>query len=166
VIALAASASLAACRDWATGQGRNGLNPTRVATDASSGPSGENPTGTVAFQFGGGGGPHWNGEVSCLSVRGNTAIIGFGDGFYWDVGQSYWVTGLVRIVDNGPGPGDTFEYVESETGEPGPPPGPPSGDPLPGPTDCSSFPPDQHVYDIASGGFQVVDGQPPRAAND
>ena len=166
MIALAASASLAACRDWATGTGGNGFSPTFVGLDASSGPSGENPIGTVRIHFGRIG-PDWRGEVSCLSVRGNTAIIGFGEGYYSDVGQTYWVTGLVRVVDNSPGPGDKFEHVELQTGEPDPGPPPPrTGDPLPGPTDCSSFPSDQQVYDIANGGFQIVDGQPPRASND
>jgi hypothetical protein len=159
LIALAASTSLAACRDWATGQGGNGLNPTVVNLDASSGPSGESPIGTLSFHFGGGNGPDWHGDVSCLSVSGHTAIIGFGNGDYHDLSVTYWVSGLVRVVDNGP-TGDTFEYVELKTGEPGPRPGPPPGDPLPGPTDCSSFPTDRTVYDIAQGGFQVVDGQP------
>ena len=164
LIALASSASLAACRDWATGTGGNGLNPTIVDLDASSGPSGQNPTGTVSFHFGGGNGADWHGDVSCLSVSGNTAIIGFGEGDYHDVGETYWVAGLVRIVDNATG--DTFEHVDLQTGEPGPRPGPPPGDPLPGPTDCSSFPDDRAVYDIANGGFQVFDGQPPHASKD
>jgi len=165
VIALACSASLAACKDAVTGWGGNPqLNPAFVALEASSGVSGENPTGTVRIHFGGGTGPDWRGQVSCLSVRGNTAIIGFGEGYYFDVGQTYWVTGLVRIVDNG-ATGDTFEYVELQTGEPDPAPPPPrSGDPLPGPTDCSSFPPDRTVYAI--GGFRVNDALPLRASND
>jgi hypothetical protein len=167
VIALAASASLAACRDAVTGTGSNGFSPTNVMIEATSGVSGENPTGTLHFHFGGGAGPDWHGdEVSCLSVRGNTAVIGFG-GYYHDIGQSNWVTGLVRVVDNGPGPDDTFEYVELQTGEPEPPPGPPSGDPLPGPTDCSTFPADQPVYVIANGpGFRVNDALPLRASNE
>jgi hypothetical protein len=100
-------------------------------------------------------------ERSCLSVRGNSATIGFGEGDYRDLTETYWVTGLIRIVDNGQGPpGDTFEYVELQTGESGPRPGPPPGDPLPGPTDCSSFPPDRTVYVIAIGGFRINDAQP------
>ena len=70
------------CRDWATGTGGNGLNPTGVDLDASSGPSGEDPTGTVKFHFGGGNGATRHGDVSCLSVSGNTAIIGFGEGYF------------------------------------------------------------------------------------
>jgi hypothetical protein len=170
VIALAASASLAACRDAVTGSGGNGLNPTGVGISASGGVSGENPTGEVSFHFGGGNGATWTGDVSCLSVRSNTAIIGFGEGYYrtlvpW---EAYWVTGLVRIVDNGPGPNDTFEYVKLEQGPPAPPlTFPPPGEPLPGPTDCSSFPPDQEVYVIAFGpGFRVNDALPLRASNE
>lgn len=167
VIALASSASLAACRDWAIGTGGNGLNPTRVDVDARSGVSGEDPTGTVSFHFGGGNGATRHGDVSCLSVSGKTAIIGFDEGYFRLLvpTQTYWVTGLVRIVDKGP-TGDTFEYVELQTGETEPHLPPPTGDPLPGPTDCSSFPSDRQVYDIAFGGFQVADGQEVRAAKD
>ena len=82
LIALAASASLAACRDAVTGEGGNGLSPTTVGVTASSGVSGANPKGRVSFHFGGGNGRTWNGDVSCLSVRGNTAIIGFGEGYF------------------------------------------------------------------------------------
>jgi hypothetical protein len=167
VIALASSASLAACRDAVTGFGSNGFAPTGVDVEATSGVSGENPTGRVHFHFGGGGGGDWRGDVSCLSVRGNTAIIGFGEDDFQDLSQTYWVTGLVRIVDNGPGPGDTFEYVELQTGEPEPPPRPPTGDPLPGPTECSTFPPGQTVYVLADPqGFRVNDALPLRASNE
>ena len=165
VIALAASVSLAACRDAVSGEGGNGFNPTFVNVQATSGLSGQNPTGTLRFHFGGGNGPDWHGEVSCLSVHANTAIIGFGEGDFHDLSETYWVTGLVRIVDNGPGPGDTFEYVELQTGEPGPRPGPPPGDPLPGPTACASFPPDRTVYVLTVGsGFKVNDALPLRVS--
>src|SRR5438045_363054 len=40
-----------------------------LSISATSGPSGENPTGTVTF------GP-FTGPVTCLTVTGNTAIIG------------------------------------------------------------------------------------------
>jgi hypothetical protein len=169
-IALAASASLAACRDAVTGRGGNGLNPLVVTIVASSGVSGENPTGTVSFHFGGGGGPTRSGEVSCLSVRANTAILGFGEGYYHDLGENHWVTGLVRVVDNGPGPGDTFEYVELERGPPAPPFEPPPGDPPPGPTECSTFPPDQQVYVLNPLDdpevFRINDALPLRASKD
>jgi hypothetical protein len=133
--------------------------------------SGENPTGTVDWGTGGGNGPRWNGEVSCLSVRANTAIIGFGEGYSHSAfAQTYWVAGLVRIVDNGPGPGDTFEFVELQTGELELHPPPPTGEPLPGPTECSTFPPDQTVYVTDEStplpGFRVNDALPLRASND
>ncbi len=102
-------------------------------------------------------------------MRGNTAIIGFGEGHFHDLGQNAWVTGLVRIVDNGPGPGDTLEHVELERGPPGPPfVLPPPGDPLPGPTECSSFPPDRTVYvlDDVFPGFRVNDALPLRVSKD
>src|SRR5215207_1373488 len=127
--------------------------------DASSGPLGENPTGVVSWHEGGGGyGPTWSGDVSCLSVSGNVAIIGFGDGYDRSSIplQFNRIAGLIRVVDNGPGLDDTFEWVELQTVPVGPP---PLGDPLPGPTDCSSFPP---------GGFQILplDQNPPESAGD
>jgi hypothetical protein len=159
VIALASSASLAACRDAVGGQGAR-VGSFAAEVEATSGVSGENPTGRVGFFIGAANGPNWHGEVSCLSVRGNTAIVGFGEGYFQVPGQRSWVTGLVRIVDNGPGPGDTFEYVELERGPPGPT-IPPTGDPLPGPTECSTFPPGQTVYvnDLLPG-FRVNDALP------
>jgi hypothetical protein len=104
--------------------------------DARSGPSGENPTGHVNWHFGGGLGPTTNGDVTCLSVRGNVGLVGFSGSVTGIV--SYWVAGLLRVVDaGGPGTGsDTFEWAELQ-GAPGPV---PQGDPLPGPTDCSSYP--------------------------
>jgi hypothetical protein len=169
VIALASSASLSACRDWATGEGASGTFH-HYTVNASSGPSGQNPTGTIFFLNGGAHGPFWNGDVSCLSVSGKTAIIGFGEGYYGENGAASWVTGLVRIVDKGAGPGDTFEYVELDRGSPGPPGQlPPPGDPLPGPTDCSTFPSGQTVYVLTDSewpGIQVVDGQAPQASKD
>jgi hypothetical protein len=77
--------------------------PYAVSLDASSGPLGENPTGFVSWHAGGGLGPTWNGDVSCLSVSGNTAVIGFGEGMHTGI-DFYWVAGLIRVADNGPGP--------------------------------------------------------------
>lgn len=115
--------------------------PYAFQLDAASGPSGENPVGTVTWHFGGGLGPTWRGEVTCLSVSGNTAIIGFGNDVFSNLLPLtvYWVAGWIKVVDLGPGPGDTFEWVE-QRGEPDVT-FPPGGDPLPGPTDCSVFPP-------------------------
>jgi hypothetical protein len=101
---------------------------TLLDVDARSGPSGENPTGSVEWQrrvsmlFLSGGGP-----VSCLAVSGNTAIVG----------ARVIVTGastrtLVRVVDGGGAPGQDFFEAFTEVSF--------SGSPLPLP-DCSSFPP-------------------------
>jgi hypothetical protein len=170
VIALASSASLAACRDAVGGQGAR-VGSFAAEVEATSGVSGENPTGRVGFFIGAANGPNWHGQVSCLSVRGNTAFVGFGEGYFQVPGQRSWVTGLVRIVDNGPGPGDTFEYVELEAGERENHSPPPTGDPLPGPTECSTFPPGQTVYVMdeaspVSRGFRVNDALPLRASNE
>jgi hypothetical protein len=175
VISVAASASLTACKDAVTGEGSNLDSLIGVQVEATSGVSGANPTGTIHFGIGLER-ASWSGEVSCLSVRGNTAIIGFGNDYFWQppipfVPKTYWVTGLVRIVDNGPGPGDTFEYVELQTGPHEEHLPPPTGDPLPGPTECSSFPDDRTVYVMTNegahtGGFKVNDALPLRASKD
>jgi hypothetical protein len=135
--------------------------PYAVSLDASSGPLGENPTGFVRWHAGGGTGPTWTGDVSCLSVSGNTAVIGFGGGMHTGV-DFYWVAGLIRVADNGPGLDDTFEWVELQTGGP-----PLVGDPLPGPADCSSFPPGAQILPLSEnspfspGDIVVTDTQPP-----
>jgi hypothetical protein len=136
--------------------------PYAVSMEASSGPLGENPTGFVGWHAGGGFGPSWTGDVSCLSVSGNTAVIGFGGGRFSFLGDEYWIAGLIRVADNGPGLDDTFEWVELQTGEPGL-----VGDPLPGPADCSSFPPGAQILPLSAnspfspGDIVVTDAQPP-----
>jgi hypothetical protein len=132
--------------------------------DAHSGPSGENPTGTVEWHLGGGDGPTWLGDVTCLAVTGNTAVIGFGGSVVGN--PSYYVAGLIKAVDVASGPGDTldtFEWAEHQ-GELnfG---GGPIGEPLPGPTDCSSYPssfPGSVEKLIAQNGGDIVitDAQP------
>jgi hypothetical protein len=101
--------------------------------DARSGPSGENPTGTAGWHVGGGLGPSWNVEVTCLAVDGNRAVVGF-SGTVSFFGMLLPTAGLIRIVDGGgPSSGqDSFEWAERQ-GEDG-------GPPMPGPLDCSSFP--------------------------
>jgi hypothetical protein len=142
--------------------------PYAVFLDASSGPLGENPAGIVSWHAGGGLGPTWFGDVSCLSVSGNTAVIGFGDGYFdYVFSQIYWIAGLIRVVDNGPGLDDTFEWVELQTGEPSRT-FPPVGDPLPGPADCSSFPAGGQILSFPlfenfpelAGDIVVTDAQP------
>jgi hypothetical protein len=129
------SSAQAPALDSVTGGGGQAGNFT-FSFDAHSGPSGENPSGRIGWHSGGGLGPTTNGDVTCLSVNGNIAVIGFSGAVSGIV--SYWVAGLIRVVDAG-GPetgGDTFEWAELR-GEPGPT---PVGDPLPGPTDCSAYP--------------------------
>jgi hypothetical protein len=85
-------------RDSVTGTIEEPFLPTLLVTwtfDASSGPQGENQTGTVFNQFLG------TGPVSCLSVEGNRAVIGT---FFESVGSSW----LVYVVDGGIV--DTIEY--------------------------------------------------------
>jgi hypothetical protein len=136
--------------------------PYAVGLDASSGPLGENPTGFAGWHAGGGFGPSWSGDVSCLSVSGNRAVIGFGGGRFSFLFDVYWIAGLIRVADNGPGLDDTFEWVELQTGEPGL-----VGDPLPGPADCSSFPPGAQILllsansPFSAGDIVVTDAQPP-----
>ena len=87
--------------------------PEGIWIDAHSGPSGENPTGTVSLNrcVGSSGafcGPSGvkSGRVTCLNVQGNHAVVGFygyptiyggGDG-------PFTVVGLAEVVDNGVGP--------------------------------------------------------------
>src|SRR4051794_32675554 len=76
------------------------FHPTSVDLDARSGPSGENPTGTGAWQriVGSNFSLGDAGTVSCLAVAGNTAIVGFASvpGF---------IRTLVRVTDGGSSPG-------------------------------------------------------------
>jgi hypothetical protein len=103
-----------------------------VSLNASSGPAGENPSGTVIFR------EHFGSPstdfitravVTCLSVSGNVAIIGV-------TGQTQLSgpeAGLIRVRDGGPAAGqDTYQFASVS--------GPGDGPPLPGPTTCSSFP--------------------------
>lgn len=113
--------------------GQDGLNGFYFSIDASSGPAGEDPTGTIWLHSGGGNGADWNLDITCLSVSGNTAIIGYtGELFFF--GETSPAVGLIRVADaGGPGSGlDTFDWAEGGGG--------PGDPPLPGPSVCSSFP--------------------------
>jgi hypothetical protein len=101
--------------------------------DATSGPAGENPAGTVTMQSGGGNAPFFSFTVTCLSVSGSTAIIGVG-GTVFGFGTQLPARGLIRVVDAG-GPSSGLDTIETagELGSEG-------GPPLPGPTTCSAFP--------------------------
>lgn len=103
--------------------------------DVRSGPAGENPTGTAEWHAGGGFGPTWRVDVTCLAVDGKTAVFGFsGRRFGGVVFENRPVAGLARVTDGGgPGSGlDSFEFAQVAGADGGPP--------IPGPTDCSSYP--------------------------
>jgi hypothetical protein len=123
--------------------------------DVRSGPSGANPTGPVNFHIGGGFGPTYSANVTCLAVTGNTAVIGFlGTRFF--MGSADPVAGLIRLTDAG-GPGSRQDVFE----------GPRPEDVLPPVTplsDCSTFPPaggDRFsVFEFPPDDIAVVDAQP------
>ncbi len=98
-LVFAPSASGATQLDTATATGSTG-DFFNISVDAHSGPSGENPGGSVSLGF------FYNfhgqlvavtagGPVTCLKVAGNTAVIGFDD---TDLTGGY---GVVTLVDNG-----------------------------------------------------------------
>jgi hypothetical protein len=134
-----------------------------IDVQAQSGPSGENPSGTIFMHIGPGfGAPTVEATVTCLSVSGSTAIVGYsGITFFEILGFQYGSAGLLRIVDGGPaGSGqDSFEWVIRAGPILVPYPGPPP-DPLPGPTDCSTFPGPFNVETITSIDFVVTDAAP------
>lgn len=87
--------------DSVVGQGRIGqfgLSAVQVFDfEATSGPSGEDPTGHVALELapGGIGSLHIEGPVRCVSVSGNEAVVGFEPSLL-NPGA------LIEVVDNGP----------------------------------------------------------------
>jgi hypothetical protein len=74
--------------DSAIGGGTSGVCGGALRVDARSGPSGENPTGHFTC------GTFFDGPVTCLSVRGNVALLTTQTPQFGAVG--------VRITDNGP----------------------------------------------------------------
>jgi hypothetical protein len=106
--------------------------------DAHSGHSGENPTGTALFGTPDSPlAPRWDLDVTCLSVTGHTAIVGF-TGTLFDpligFGEAFPTAGLILAVDGG-GPDSGLDSLEFSSVE-----GPGGGPPIPGPTTCSSYP--------------------------
>jgi hypothetical protein len=70
--------------------------------NAVSDPGGANPSGQVLYHVGGGLGPTVQGSVTCLSVSGNTAVIGFqGTQFPFEQPTAP-VSGELVVADNGP----------------------------------------------------------------
>jgi hypothetical protein len=122
-----------------------------VNMDAGSGPSGENPTGTVRIgSTTPGPQPLWQLQVTCLSVTGNTAIIGVSGTLksYTD-GTLRPTAGLIRAVDNG-SPGSGTDLTDLSSVE-----GPVGGAAIPGPTNCSSYP---GAFPLHYGPFTNVGG--------
>jgi hypothetical protein len=163
-VSLGAAAS-AAAQDSVTGTGTTCVSPETcpsgteyfsLTADATSGPSGQDPGGTVTWyeRYLGG---YVNGDVdvTCLAVHGKVAIIGVtGTATTSYVGGQYTrqTGGLIRVTDGGgPASGlDRFEF--SLTVEPVP-----SGTPIPGPIDCSSFPSGSDVNSNVTGDLVVHD---------
>jgi hypothetical protein len=104
-----------------------------ITIDATSGPSGENPTGQVRFDVFGF--LNVGGPVACLAVSGNTATINIQD----QIGGFGVVT--VQVVDGQP---DTFDAI-------------PAGR---APTDCSPLPPTGLGGPLSGGDIVVVDAPP------
>jgi hypothetical protein len=132
----------------------------RAVVDAHSGPFGENPTGTAGLGSSGIFAPVWELDVTCLSVTGNTAVVGFSGtvATIFGFGEVRPTAGLIRIVDGG-GPAsrqDTLEFVSVEGAIDGPP--------IPGPTSCATYPagfPLRHGPIVnGEGDLVVTDAQP------
>jgi hypothetical protein len=105
---------------------------TVIDIDATSGPSGENPTGQVSFDVFGT--LNLGGPVTCLAVSGNTATINFDD-------QSGFGITTVQVVDGQPDSFDAFPQGRA-------------------PTDCSPLPPSGLGGPVSDGDIVVVDAPP------
>jgi hypothetical protein len=121
-----------------------------IRVDARSGPDGENPTGTLHYEFSFGT-PSSTGfiesQVTCLSVAGNLATIGF-TGREFDTFLEFFVAGLVTVEDGGgPGPGLDRFHVRFLARD---------FDPVPPATDCAG-PPDDLPWVNDEGDLSVVD---------
>jgi hypothetical protein len=126
-----------------TGGPAVGAHLTAVAIDATSGPSGENPTGQVSFLIDLGLGPPFpvGGPVTCIGVRGNAATINIDNQTPPFFGSSV----TVQVTDGQP---DTFDT------------------PLFGAADCSPAPPSSFGGPVEGGDIKVVDAQPPPVTKD
>ena len=122
---------------------------TAFALDAPSGPSGENPSGTIGFDEGNGL-LAAGGGVTCLSVIGNTATIGYAGNASVDHGTFMLpIVGFIKVVDGGPGGSqDRFAEVGAT----------PIGSP---PRDCSLAPSTTQFLPLVLGDIAVHDGLPP-----
>ncbi len=108
-----------ALRDTVTASGNNlitdDFSALEIEVDASSGPSGENPSGTASFNPGGI--LPITGPVSCLNVNGNVAVLTVQGPFANLPG----ILGFsLRIVDNGGSGRDVFQYWPADPEFPDP----------------------------------------------
>lgn len=114
-------------QDSATAMGDNlPVDPFRNVTDievsARSGPSGENPAGRGSFAISNAAAPmpappiRISGPVNCLDVSRNTAVLTIAGPFPSLPGVTAFV---LRLVDNGGGGRDRFEYFPDDPEVPG-----------------------------------------------
>jgi len=115
-----------------------------LALDATSGPSGENPSGQADFFFFPGPPPtvHIEGPVTCLAVQGSSATINV-------LGQMDYAGAIftVQVVDGQP---DIFDLAAVGRF----------------PTDCSPASLNGAGGPLDRGDIKVVDGQPPPTTKD
>jgi hypothetical protein len=81
-----------------------------VSVDAASGPSGESPTGSVGILLCPEGpcgtqASSLGGDVTCMNVQGNRAVIGTYGTAYPRSGGFFRQRGFLEVIDNGTGPG-------------------------------------------------------------
>ncbi len=96
-------------QDSVVGHGTGGLSYHSFDVTATSGPSGENPTGEVSLSLFDGR-IFASGPVTCLAVTGQRAVIGFSDEGGQQAGQV-----IVEVEDLG-GPGSGLDTINSSAG--------------------------------------------------
>lgn len=123
-----------------TGGPGQAFQETVIALDATSGPSGEHPSGQVRFDAIG---FQLGGPVTCLAVTGNSAIINFQN----QLTAGFGIT-TVHVVDNQPGNvnGDPDVFDAIPTGRAA--------------TDCSPLPPTGFGGGLEGADIAVVDAPP------
>ncbi len=129
-------------QDSVVGHGTGGLSYHSFDVTATSGPSGENPTGEVSLSLFDGR-IFASGPVTCLAVTGQRAVIGFSDEGGQQAGQV-----IVEVEDLG-GPGSGLDTIKSSAGT-GRAPG-----------DCSPLTSGLFAH-VDSGDIVVTDARPAR----
>jgi hypothetical protein len=116
----AATAGSAPGFDTATATGGNlvtdDFSASDIEVDAHSGPAGEDPGGSVSFSLLGGT-YQVSGPVNCLDVSGNTAVMTIDGPFPSLPGFTAFI---VKVVDNGGGGQDVFQYFPDDPEVPEP----------------------------------------------